>query len=267
MTAGTANAGESTNRREAATMRVTALFVASVVVLVAAAAIWTYRRPTAADAAWLATIRTAVRPPMASEEEAFYLSYLRRHRRCRVVGAWIGVAVATITAIRTTQGVAVGVGGHSMIADPLYLGLAGVIVGALGAESYRLARPVAGPAEADLSPHENPAPTRVLAAARVAVALALGLGLAFGLAGRGWGPFLGALLGGAVAGLAEATLRGIVGRPRPVLAEPVMRADGNARTFAARVMAWLELAAALLTLGWTVTGAGAGGEIATPAAV
>ncbi|KGM14778.1 hypothetical protein N867_16085, partial [Actinotalea fermentans ATCC 43279 = JCM 9966 = DSM 3133] len=84
--------------------------------------------------------------PVTDQEADVCARYLRRHRTHRVVGGLAGVAFALVVSLRW-GGPGLVLGG-APLADPLFGGVAGVVVGALSAETYRLRLPRSAPATA-----------------------------------------------------------------------------------------------------------------------
>ncbi|MDR0593776.1 MAG: hypothetical protein LBG60_11075 [Bifidobacteriaceae bacterium] len=127
--------------------RVGAIGGIAVVLLGAIAGLVAYfliRKPKPADVAWLAGGAVP-----SADAAAFYRSYLRRQLRFRGVGGLIGVAFALILSVRYGGGLTFFAGGAPVpLADCLFMGMAGVIVGGLAAESYRIG---AGPGRAGWS--------------------------------------------------------------------------------------------------------------------
>ena len=199
--------------------------------------------PRARDIAWLVGSGT-----VPDDEADVVRRYLGRHRRHRTIGGLFGVLMAGVAEARV----------HDSVSLPVLLFgcLAGVLVGALSAESYRLTARAAASGVASLEPRE-PAPlpgvvrnARVLLAVSALVAIAVRLG-----AGLTWPLWL--VAGGVViSALAEVTRARIVGRRRPVLSFRAAELDARIRAFAGRSVAHLELAAALLV---------AAGVVASPA--
>lgn len=188
--------------------------------------------PNARDISWL--VESGVVP---DDEAQVVRRYLGRHRRHRVVGGLVGVLAAGIAELRWHE--------QASLQVLLFGGIAGVLVGTLSAESYRLAR-AGGAAVASLEPRE-PAPLpRVMWAARILlIASALGA-TALAASGHGIGSLLLVALGAVVTAVAEATRAQIVGRRRPVLSYRARALDTRIRSFAGRSVANLQLAAALL---------------------
>lgn len=188
----------------------------------------------------------------APDEAEVYGRYLRRHRRHRLVGGAFGGTLAVVVGVRMEGTVTVGIGAGPPFGDLLFCGLAGVLVGALSAESFRLARP-AGPVAASLEARPAPARPDLLRAARVVAAASLGAGVLVLALGDGTTALLLALAGATLVGVAEATQRAITGRRRPVMSERAREVDRRMRAFAGTSVAHLELAAAVLGMGWTLS--------------
>ncbi|MDR1823856.1 MAG: hypothetical protein LBR27_00715 [Bifidobacteriaceae bacterium] len=233
-----------------------ALLLAVVIVFFVSA----FSRPTAADVAWLAG-----RPVADPAERAFYSDYLRRYRRYRMGGCSVGLILVLVTSrnvvVNLVKALFQTSNDHGPLnwelsinlSDALFLGVAGAIVGALAAETYRVGQKPGEPPAADLTARAPIAPAKVLWTARVATLAAIGCGLGYGLAGLGWLAAIYAAAGLVVVGLAELTERAIADRRRPVLSPRAMAADARIRAFAGRTVAWLELAIAVLAASWAAT--------------
>lgn len=205
-------------------------------------------RVTGRDIAWLSS--TAHTPPA---EAAVYSRYLERHRRHRLTGGLAGACFAIVVGIRYYGSVTIGIGQGNPLADVLFCGLAGVLVGALSAERFRLSEPPSTTVVASLADrgiHHDP---RVGHVARGLVAAAVVASVAFAATGNGFDALAVAVAGLGVAGIAEATRRAIADRRRPVLSDAARAVDVNIRSFAARSVALLQLAAALLVTGWVTS--------------
>lgn len=198
------------------------------------------------DVAWLAG------GPVAGDERHAYERYLARHRRHRAVGGMVGVVFASVVGARLVGEVTLGIGQGHPLGDLLFCGLAGVVVGALSAETFRLSDPPSSTVSASLAAREEVAPARTLVAARVGLVGAGALSLLVMLLGHGAAAFWVAVTGTLVAGVAEATLTAIRSRRRPVLSDRAHAVDLRMRGFAAAVVARLELALAVLVAGWVV---------------
>lgn len=225
------------------------LLVVVLCALAAALAVSVRRlRVTDRDVAWL---HGSVAPAPAA---AVYRRYLARHRTHRLVGAWFGIALAVVYGISARAGVVVGVGAGGPLGDVLFCGLAGVLVGALSAETFRLSEPRHDRALASLSARPGPAAGRTVAAARALAACAVVVGLV-GLLGVQASPVGTAVAvgGAAVVALGEATRAAVANRRRPVLSPLALEVDARVRGYAWGAAAHLELAAASLTLAWTVS--------------
>ncbi len=204
---------------------------------------------TERDVAWLAG-GTAPGDPQVVE---VYRRYLVRHRAHRMVGGLGGIALA-ITYGATWQGsVELGIGRGSPLGDLLFCGVAGVLIGALSAETYRLTGRRSGRVVATLAPHPPLARRDLVQVARVAAGLALLLGLVVVVVGGGWASLAVALGGSVLVLLGELTRRTIDGRRRPVLSDAAAVVDLRIRTFASAAVAHLELAAGVLAGAWALS--------------
>lgn len=229
------------------------------------------RRPVrAVDVAWLAGDAYPTR-----DEAGVYARYLTRHRRHRAAGGLFGAAFAVVTGVAWYGSVHAGIGTGSPFADVLWCTLAGIVCGALSAETFLFDRPRRRPARAaaSLEPH---APAARGDLARVSRGLAGGslVVAVLVVALRGvdsLGVLTAAVAGAAMVGVAEATRASIARRRRPVMTDAAARVDARIRQFAGEAVARLELAAAVLTVGWVVSGlpdeAGAAGGVVRVAAV
>lgn len=226
------------------------VFAGPVLVLLAIVAIalsTRLRRATVADVAWLAGT-----PVVEPREAEVYARYLDRHRRYRLVGGLLGAAFAIVIGMRWSGTVTFGVGQGSPLTDVLFCSVAGIVIGALAAESYRIRAPRAAPASASLEPHPGPARRDLIAWARAFALAALVAGAAGAVLSGQWAVLLVAACGAVVVALAELTQRSIEGRRRPVSSEVARRVDARLRAFASTTVAWLELAAAVLGLSWVL---------------
>ncbi len=220
------------------------MLLVSVLVIVAVMSILSVRAHDR-DVAWLAGVPV----PSGSEAGAVYRRYLERHRGYRLAGGWFGVALAMVVGITWDQQVHAGIGQGSPFGDVLFCGVAGVVVGALAAESYRLAQPRA--ALASLAPRPDLGSRGLLTTARTMVGVAVAVG-ALSLGAHDATSLLVAVAGAAVVGLAELTRRAIAGRRRPVMSDAAAEVDRRIRWYAASAVAHLELSAGALTLGWAI---------------
>ncbi|MDM7856135.1 hypothetical protein [Cellulomonas alba] len=228
--------------------------------LVAAAVL---ARPVrAVDVAWLAGDAYP-----SADEAAVYERYLRRHRRHRAVGGLFGAAFAVVTGVAWYGSVHAGIGTGSPFADVLWCALAGIVCGALSAETFRFDRPRRPSARtaASLEPHAPAARADLARVARVLVVCSLMVaGVVVAVRGLGsLGVLTTAVAGAAMVGVAEVTRASIAGRRRPVMTDAAARVDARIRAFAGVAVARLELAAAVLTAGWVVSGLpdqGGGGD-------
>ena len=209
--------------------------VVVVVLVVALAARGDLAAPRPRDVAWLTG--SGVVP---DDEAQVVRRYLARHRRHRLVGGLVGVVATAIAAFRYQ--------GSVSFAALLFGGIAGVLVGTLVAESYRLGPRAGAAAVASLEPRDPaPLPGVVWTARGLLLVAALGA-TAVSLWVHDTATLLLVAGGVLVTGLAEATRARIVGRRRPVLSFRAHALDARIRGFAGRSVANLQLAAAVLVL-------------------
>jgi hypothetical protein len=228
-------------------MAFTLLIVLVVVMVLIPAATFVRAHVSARDISWLAGSSTPPQP-----EAEVYARYLARHRRHRVVGGLFGILLAAVVGGRWYGTVGLGVGQQSPLADLLFCGLAGVLVGALSAESFRLSQPVSSTVSASLAEHPGAARPDLIRVARSFVVAALVAGVLIAMTGHGLAA-LGVALGGLfLAAVAEATQAAISGRRRPVLSDRAREVDLRMRGFASTSVAWLQLAAAVLVAAWVL---------------
>ncbi len=199
------------------------------------------------DVAWLAGAAV----PADGEAGLVYRRYLERHRGYRLAGAWFGVALAIVVGLAWDGQVHAGIGAGSPFGDVLFCGVAGIVVGSLLAETYRLSLPRDAPASATLDARPALAGAAQVTAARILAGVGLLVG-ALGLAAREVTPLAVAVAGSVVVLLAERTRRAIDDRRRPALSEVATEVDARIRRYAAGAVAHLELSAGALTLGWTI---------------
>ena len=204
---------------------------------------------SASDVAWI----SGETSPSAART-AVYRRYLVRHRRHRLVGGIFGTAFAVVVGIRYRGGVTLGIGGEgSPLGDVLYCAVAGVVLGTLSAESFRLGS--AAPEARTASLTERP---RVLRPdlhrfGRLLMLASVALSLGLAATGNGFAALWIVSCGIVVMAVADATARAIAGRPRPLLSDEAGAVDARIRAFAATSVAHLELAVAVLTTGWVVS--------------
>ncbi|MDR0366038.1 MAG: hypothetical protein LBH68_04315 [Bifidobacteriaceae bacterium] len=214
--------------------------------LVALAAICVHmvrRVPKPADIVWLAG-----HIPGSHQESDFYSAYLQRQLRFRAIGGLAGALVAVVLATRYFGMPLIRIGTFDLpFTDALWMGIAGVVVGGLAAESYRVKLP-SGPRAAGLEPRPDLVPRGVQWMARALFAACLVLALIGLAAGDGSAALIFTAMAAVPVVLAELTSWAIAGRARPLLEAPVMDADLAVRRFAGRATVWLELSVALLAL-------------------
>jgi len=226
-----------------------------------------FRVATASDA-WRIAGTTHISP----EATAFYLAYIRRHTTYRRVGAIalgllsVGASWAATQSITlwgnqggSTTTVSCGPDGcatytqtapiTSMAGLLVPACVLGAIVGGLLAETYRL-RPPQGVRQASLDAR---APRPLVWQTRTAwglTALGLVVVVAWWVGVHDPSPFIGLTPGLLAVGLAEVIQASIASRRRPVATPEVMAADANLRRAIAQSVAWMELGAATLSIGW-----------------
>ena len=205
-------------------------------------------RVSALDVAWIAGTSDS-----SSAEADVYSRYLQRHRVHRLVGGLLGTLFAVIVGTRWYSSVSFGVGTNSPLADVLFCGLSGVLVGAFSAETFRLSEPPSATVSASLAEHARVARPQLIRAARV-ISLGALVGSALVAAtGNGLTPLWIAIGGLVVALVAEATQSAITGRRRPVLSDQAQVVDLRMRSFASTSIARLQLAVAVLTATWVLS--------------
>ncbi len=200
------------------------------------------------DVAWLAGAPV----PVDSEAGQVYRRYLERHRGYRLAGAWFGVALAIVVGLAWDSQIHAGIGSGSPFGDLLFCGVAGIVIGSLLAETYRLSLPRDAPASASLDSRPALGGQAQVTVARIMTGIALVIG-ALGVVIPAFTPLAVAVAGTVVVLVAELTRRAIDDRRRPALSEAAREVDARIRRYAARAVAHLELSAGALTLGWTVS--------------
>jgi len=229
-------------------MAVTGISLLVAVAIVFAAFVSMAARITERDVAWISGTSGASPP-----EADVYRRYLQRHRRHRLVGGLFGSVFALVVGIRFYASVSIGVGRQSPLADVLFCGLAGVLIGAFSAESFRLSEPPSSTVSASLAAHPGASRPDLVRLARGVVVGALVAGALAAATGHGNTPWWIAIAGVAFTLVAEATQAAIRGRRRPVLSDRAHAVDLTMRSFASTSTAYLQLAAAVLTTAWTVS--------------
>jgi len=222
------------------------VIAAGVLALVVALVVSASARADGRDVAWIAG---EVFPP--AEEARVYARYLTRHRRHRVVGGVFGACVAVVVGVRWYGSVTVGVGNGNPAADLLLCTLSGVVLGALSAETYRLRQP-----RVTVASLRGRAPlprAGVVRASWVVTGTAIVAGALLAAAGDGTVALVAAAIGGVTVLVGQATRRAIRDRARPVLSDRAAHVDARMRAFAGESVAWLQLAAAVLTAAWVAS--------------
>ena len=188
------------------------------------------------------------------DEATVIAAYQHRLAGHRLVGGTIGVVFAVIFGLRWDGSVHLGIGDGHPLGDVLFCGLAGTVVGALSAETYRLSEPPSSVRVANVW-SRSMEPPKYRRQARALTAGTLIVGLVAMAAGR-QAPLFIALVGLLSAWVSEATHRAIETRRRPVLSDRAAMVDTALRRFAVVSSAHLQLASAWIVVGWTVAKTG-----------
>ncbi len=208
---------------------------------------------TAADVAWLAGPRFSDAGTTANDDAiAVCRRYLTRHRRHRLAGGLLGILFAAIIGVRWYGSITIGVGQEGPLADLLFCGVSGVIVGTLSAETFRLATPANAQRTASLTPRQTPAGSKRVMASRVIATAAPVVGVAAAVADHGQLALLTSLILVVPLGVAELVMVVITSRSRPAMTNRARHLDQRLRTFAGSSLSYLHLATAALMLGWTL---------------
>lgn len=224
------------------------LLVSLMLVVAAGSYLTIGTRVTDRDIAWLSS-----NPHTPPDKAAVYGHYLQRQRRHRLAGGLAGAFFAVLVGIRYYGSVSIGIGQGNPLADVLFCGLAGVLGGALSAESFRLSEPPSTTVAASLADRGIHVDSRLGHVAHALAAAAVLFGAVVAATSNGFDALAVAVAGLGVAGVAEATRRAIANRRRPVLSEAARGVDVTIRSFAARSVAMLQLAAAVLVTGWVAS--------------
>ena len=201
------------------------------------------------DVAWLAENEAPT-----DQEAEVYRSYLRRHRKHRLTGGFFGAFFAAVVGIRLNQSITIGIGeAGTPLADVWFCALAGAIIGALSAESFRLSEPRSDSIAASLADREIEADERVVVAARAIAALTVLIGVFAAVSGRGFDALAISVGAVVLTGVSEQTRSATRNRRRPLLSDEAKVVDMHIRSFATRSVALLQLSAALLAAVWAVS--------------
>jgi len=203
---------------------------------------------TPQDIAWISADKSTT-PATAG----VYRRYLSRHRRHRLVGGTFGVLFATIVGVRLYQSVNIGNSTGNPLADIWFCGLAGVIIGALSAETFRLSEPSTEREAASLAERGVETDNRLLIAARTITVIALVASIPIAITAASFDAVSIAVFGLALALLAEATRRAITDRRRPLQSPVAKTVDIQIRSFALTMVAFLQLSASLLVASWVAS--------------
>jgi DNA-binding transcriptional regulator YhcF (GntR family) len=133
------------------------MFVLMLTPLVLVAALGRHlRQPRGNDVVWL--LGTPAPSRASAELVARYLYRVRTHRR---LGAWTGAVLALGVGLSREREITIGIGGGTPLGDLLFGGLAGLLVGSVLADSWRL-RPSRDRRAADLTVRTVDAGARAL---------------------------------------------------------------------------------------------------------
>jgi len=210
--------------------------------------------PTATDIAWLAGPNFSLTGTTQNDDAlAVCRRYLARHRRHRLAGGLIGVLFAAIIGVQWFGSITIGVGQGSPLADLLFCGVGGVIVGTLSAESFRLAKKPNAKRAASLTPRQAPTEGKRVAVARAVAGTAMVVGAVAAIVNHGWLALAMSLILAVPLAVAELVMIVIAGRGRPAMTDRARHLDARLRTFAGSSLSYLHLATASLMLGWTLS--------------
>lgn len=230
------------------------LVVVAVVIGFTGALVARRSAPSPADVTWLAGPSFSDSRTTANDDAlAVCRRYLTRHRRHRVVGGVFGIVFAAIIGVRWFGSITIGVGQGNPLADLLFCGLAGVIVGTLSAESFRLSTAGNVQQAASLARRPTPAGSGRILVSRLIASTAFAIGVAAAVTGHGLLPLVVSMIFVVPLAVAEAVLVVIESRSRPVMTDRARHLDGRLRTFAGTSLSSLHLTTAVLMLGWTVS--------------
>jgi hypothetical protein len=193
------------------------------------------------DAVWLTA--SSDPGPLASE---LLGRYLRRVRSHRFNGAVLGTGLALFRGLSHDRNISIGASGRSPLGDLLFGGLAGLLIGSVLAETWRI-KPEGTVRSAEIAPRS---PDLGATSLRGAVALLTVATLGLGLASRQSRPLALALTSLSLLVTHWFVLRAITGRGRPALPPDLRQADDAIRRFASRRLSIEALATALLLAGW-----------------
>jgi hypothetical protein len=168
-------------------------------------------------------------------------------------GGVFGSVFALVVGIRYFGSVGIGIGQRSPLGDVLFCGIAGVLLGTLSAETFRLGRSSSEVAAASLATRLNYRSPRVRQVSFSLCGITFVVGIIVAFIGHGFTPLALATGGLAFTGLAELTHAAIVQRRRPILSDAARYVDLRLRSFASRSLELLQLAGTTLLVGWTVS--------------
>ncbi|MEO6123489.1 MAG: hypothetical protein ABIR32_07235 [Ilumatobacteraceae bacterium] len=226
--------------------------LAAVVIILTIALAGRRSDPSAAEVAWLAGPGFSNTATSVNDDaRAVCRRYLTRHRRHRFAGGVFGVCFAAIIGVRWFGSITIGVGQGNPLADLLFCGVGGVIVGTLSAESFRLTTTRNEQRAASLTPRPTSASRgRVLVSRFIALA-SIVIGVAVALTDHGRLALFTSMIFVVPLAMAELVMVVIASRSRPAMTDRARLLDERLRAFAGSSLTSLHLATAVLMLGWT----------------
>jgi hypothetical protein len=233
---------------------VSALLLAVVVAIFVITLALRQSEPTPADVAWLAGPGLSRAGGGLNDDAADVCErYLTRHRRHRLIGGLSGILFAAIIGVRWFGSVTIGMGQGSPLADLLFCGVSGVIVGTLSAESFRLTSATNTQRAASLGPRRPLAGGGRITGSRIIAVAAIAAGIAAALTDHGNLALVTSMILLVPLGLAELVIVIIAGRSRPAMTDRARYLDERLRAFAGASLSHLHLATSSLMLGWTLS--------------
>ena len=188
------------------------------------------------------------------DEASVYRRYLTRHRQHRLFGGLFGTVFAALVGIRLYQSVTIGIIEDGLpLADIWFCALAGIMVGALSAELFRMNEPPSDTIAASLAERGVEPSAPLILIARGLAATALLAATAIAVTSGSFDALGIAVLGALLASVAERTRQAVSNRRRPLLSESAKAVDIRIRTFALDSVTQLQVSAALLVAAWVAS--------------
>ncbi|MGQ0743207.1 MAG: hypothetical protein ACT4OS_02495 [Acidimicrobiales bacterium] len=194
-----------------------------------------------ADAAWLTGKSSS-----SAAAVALIARYLSRVRQHRYNGAVLGGGLALLHSVTYEQNISIGIGSGSPLGDLLFGSLAGLLVGSVLAETWRIRRR-RRVRQAEISVRSPEAEAKSL---RVPVAVLTIFTVLLALASRRAWPTGMAAASLLLLVVHRLVLRAVAERGRPALPEDLRDADDAIRAFAGRRLGIETFATAMLLAGW-----------------